>query len=44
MTYLNRWLVAMAMIAGTAGCLATVILWMIVTRPLALAEALAHLR
>ena len=44
MTYLNRWLVAMAMIGGAAGCVATLILWMLVTRPLALAEALAGLR
>lgn len=44
MTYLERWLMALAMVGGVAGCAATLILWMIVTRPLALAQVLAHLR
>ena len=44
MTHPDRWLVAMAMIGGTAGCAATLILWVIMTLPLALAEAIAGLR
>ena len=44
MTYLERWLMAAAMVGGVAGCAATLILWMIVTRPIALAQALANLR
>jgi hypothetical protein len=44
MTYLDRWLMGLAMIGGVAGCAATVILWLIVTRPLALAQVMSSVR
>ena len=44
MTTFDRWVTGTVVVGGMAASLATVILWMLLTRPLALAEALSRLR
>jgi hypothetical protein len=39
----DKWLIGTVVVGGAAGSLATVILWMLMTRPLALAEAVSRL-
>jgi hypothetical protein len=43
MTGFDKWLIGMALVGGAAGTLATVILWMLLTRPLALVETVSRL-
>jgi len=41
MTDLEKLLIGLAVVGGAAGCVATIILWTILTRPLALVQAVA---
>ena len=43
MTFFEKWLWGTVLVGGAAGSLATVILWMLLTRPLVLADALSNL-
>jgi hypothetical protein len=38
-THLDKWLVGCGVVGGAAGCVAILVLWMILTRPLALLQA-----
>ena len=39
MTHAEKWLMAFGLVGGVAGCVATLVLWIILTRPLALVQA-----
>ena len=39
MTHAEKWLVGFGVVGGVAACVATFVLWMILTRPLALVQA-----
>ena len=39
MTHLDKWLVGFGVVGGAAGCVAILVLWVILTRPLALLQA-----
>ncbi len=42
MTRTQRWLTAVAVVGVTAGAAAAALLWMVVTRPVALAEVISR--
>lgn len=42
MTLMSRWLVSVAVLGGTAAVMAAALLWLLLTRPVALVQALGH--